>query len=1016
MSRVVKKIGISFAALFCLCLLCILFPGGMRALAANEKAVLTSSTELRSGPGASYTALTSLPAGTQVTVQEQTDAAWSRVSLANGRTGYVKSAYLGQTAELPDDKAITGATKTYLRVRSGPGADFRSLTTLPPGTTVNIVDNRNPLWAKIELSDGTVGYCSKDAAYLTITETAITPPTPPDPNVIDNPTVTIVSHTGTAKAYLNVRTGPGISYPVLTTLANGAQVTATDVSNPAWAKVRLSDGREGYCSTAFLSVISTETTTYAELRSGNKGAAVTKMQDRLRALHYLTGASSGVFDAATLAALKTFQTVAGLSPVDGVATHTVLERLYASDAPENPDEQPEEYETLSPGMSGENVRILQKRLRSLHYFTTAVDGGYGNITTLAVKDFQKAAGLPVTGTADVETQKKLYASSAPKNTLTGSVFATVLNIRSGPGTNYDLIAQLQEFDKVTVLDFDTDGWYEIRFTANGVEKTGYASAEWVHILATNVWLDASSATLKTGETKTLKATVTTTLTQNQSVKWTTSNAQVATVSSSGVVTAVSAGTATITATTQDGTGRTAQFTVTVTGTPSVDSIKLSHTSGTVPQGKTFYIRATTQPGGKAVYWSTSNPAVATVEDGYILGVGKGTATITARDSSGLRTATCTVTVTDAEAVRFAYASPNIVTLGGTVTLVAITDQTRDGVRFVIDLGNGQTKTVNAASKTADGGTYVWKGSVKMDQAGSFKVKAYSSKNGVMSTDYEETSTFVTQSKDTTTTALERRLVSDPVIDFIATNEGFISKAYDDPLVSSSVPTIGHGYTFSAGALIYNNITRQEAWALLVQTVNNGAYTTEVNKFLLNNQIRFNQQQFDAMVSFSYNIGAYYWNNPNAAFDVRDDMLGAYDPNAGDLTATVTASPSLWLREGPGTGYNGILLMTTGTKVTVLETKTDAVGWYKVKTSNGTIGYCSATYLQLSSSGGAVRDLNYVNANALINDMIVWHHAGNQCYEGLLKRRYDELEMFLYGDYVVDGQLNKYHFPRPSCMQ
>ena len=91
-------------------------------------------------------------------------------------------------------------------------------------------------------------------------------------------------------------------------------------------------------------------------------------------------------------------------------------------------------------------------------------------------------------------------------------------------------------------------------------------------------------------------------------------------------------------------------------------------------------------------------------------------------------------------------------------------------------------------------------------------------------------------------------------------------------------------------------------------------------------------------------------------------------------------------------------------------------WYKVKTQSGKIGYCSSTYLNVTSSGGGyVRDLNNVNKNALIRELLSYHHAGGNCYYGLLYRRADELEMFLYGDYAVDGRSNKYRFPNPSCI-
>ena len=43
---------------------------------------------------------------------------------------------------------------------------------------------------------------------------------------------------------------------------------------------------------------------------------------------------------------------------------------------------------------------------------------------------------------------------------------------------------------------------------------------------------------------------------------------------------------------------------------------------------------------------------------------------------------------------------------------------------------------------------------------------------------------------------------------------------------------------------------------MCQTVNSGPYTTVTNSFLTSNNVKFNQRQFDALVCFAYNVGAY----------------------------------------------------------------------------------------------------------------------------------------------------------------
>ena len=109
------------------------------------------------------------------------------------------------------------------------------------------------------------------------------------------------------------------------------------------------------------------------------------------------------------------------------------------------------------------------------------------------------------------------------------------------------------------------------------------------------------------------------------------------------MTAVAEGTATITAKAGE---KTATCTVTVKKKViSVTSITLSKTALTLTEGDTETLTATVKPDNatdKSVTWSSSNPSVATVDNGKVTAVAEGTATITAK--AGEKTATCTVRV------------------------------------------------------------------------------------------------------------------------------------------------------------------------------------------------------------------------------------------------------------------------------------------------------------------------------------------------------------------------------------
>ena len=82
----------------------------------------------------------------------------------------------------------------------------------------------------------------------------------------------------------------------------------------------------------------------------------------------------------------------------------------------------------------------------------------------------------------------------------------------------------------------------------------------------------------------------------------------------------------------------------------VTGVTLNKTTLTLTAGDSETLTATVAPSNatnKAVTWSTSNAAVATVNNGIVTAVSAGTATITVTTTDGSKTETCTVTVTAA---------------------------------------------------------------------------------------------------------------------------------------------------------------------------------------------------------------------------------------------------------------------------------------------------------------------------------------------------------------------------------
>jgi len=162
----------------------------------------------------------------------------------------------------------------------------------------------------------------------------------------------------------------------------------------------------------------------------------------------------------------------------------------------------------------------------------------------------------------------------------------------------------------------------------------------------HIELDRTSATMHTiGDMLHLTATVFPENATNQTVTWLSTNPAVATVVD-GLVTAVSFGNANIVATSQDG-NRSAVCAITITPPIAVTGVTLDRTTVTFAPGSTITLSATVLPENatnQTITWSSSNDAIATVENGVVTAVSSGTATITVATEDGNRMAISLVTV------------------------------------------------------------------------------------------------------------------------------------------------------------------------------------------------------------------------------------------------------------------------------------------------------------------------------------------------------------------------------------
>ena len=133
----------------------------------------------------------------------------------------------------------------------------------------------------------------------------------------------------------------------------------------------------------------------------------------------------------------------------------------------------------------------------------------------------------------------------------------------------------------------------ITLTVDGGELTGNnIPPDGVVYKVTEVKLDENSLTLDVGKSETLTATITPDNATNKAVEWKSDDTSVATVDENGKVTAVAQGSTTITATAADGSGKSAECSVTVNAPATTITTQPSNVTVTEGETATFSVTAT----------------------------------------------------------------------------------------------------------------------------------------------------------------------------------------------------------------------------------------------------------------------------------------------------------------------------------------------------------------------------------------------------------------------------------------
>ena len=275
---------------------------------------------------------------------------------------------------------------------------------------------------------------------------------------------------------------------------------------------------------------------------------------------------------------------------------------------------------------------------------TALKAGSANITVKSVDGgFTASCSVSVSAkTVDVASislsKEELTLKEGDSETITATVKPDDATDKTVTWTSSDPSVATVDGGKIEAVK---EGTATVTAKAGDKTATCKVTVDKKVIAVESVELDKTEVELTEGDSVTLTATVKPDDATDKTVTWTSSDPSVATVDG-GKIEAVKEGSATITAKSGE---KSATCQVTVKKVIAVESVELDKTEVELTEGDSVTLTATVKPDDatdKTVTWTSSDPAVATVDGGKIEAVKEGTATITAK--SGEKSAACTVIV------------------------------------------------------------------------------------------------------------------------------------------------------------------------------------------------------------------------------------------------------------------------------------------------------------------------------------------------------------------------------------
>ncbi len=357
---------------------------------------------------------------------------------------------------------------SVLNVRKGPGTEYAVILQLKRGAVVQIT-GESGTWYKIK-TNNTTGYVHKD--YIT---PAVSPkpdpapapvPDPPSPPPVDPapPPNTDTRKLGYVTASkLNVRSGPSTKNHSVGMVEKDTRLIILGKTGD-WYSIEY-NGKVNYVHSDYVKLLD------VTLSTGTVNAGP---------LNVRTGPGTS-YSSVGLVQKGTKLTITGKSGdwykvlYNGKERYVSAQYLTVSQAPKEDAPQTTQTGTVNagplnvrtgPGTNYASVGLVQKGTKLT---ITGKSGDWYKVLYNGQERYVSAQYLTV-------TQSGTSRGDQGSDQLTGIVTASVLNVRSGPGTDYSRVGQLQRNKTVTITGV-SGKWYKIKYGST----TGYVHSDYIKL-------------------------------------------------------------------------------------------------------------------------------------------------------------------------------------------------------------------------------------------------------------------------------------------------------------------------------------------------------------------------------------------------------------------------------------------------------------------------------------------------------------------------------------------------------